>query len=432
MNETEISIFDVPERENTINQSQKQLEYNDLSKQSKLSKYHFDTFYEMDIYNEESSVPESNITSILCKFVIHYCTPIITKFNKFGVVLQNEHPTTVLDNDVYLSIPPNTQFEVTGLELPDVFVKFYDTRMLSSFDHVNNRDLVYSGEYGLFDAQTKKFTQQREGFTHPGHLRQFKKYIYFENHVDTESQLNALIKYIKYITNYYNVNYLTLFNDLKIKPYTVDFLNDGCAKWLIKRDQNKPLEKKFNAIIETFGKSFVIDFLLTLQQNNLLYVYNVGNILGINNDIFKRTINTIEDQLEYKVFLNTQKKYILNNQLLTAKKRLIAYEKYKERDLHKLDKKQLKVLHLELNKLNKRLKTFDSITGKQNRKLWLRLRRSFDLLDKKPLKEAIKDIKKNVSHELLDGNELIEGGVCPHIYNKALVTLKYFNDQELF
>ena len=45
--ETEIVIFDVPEKEPTINKSQKELEYENLEKNSKLPGYHFKNFFNM-------------------------------------------------------------------------------------------------------------------------------------------------------------------------------------------------------------------------------------------------------------------------------------------------------------------------------------------------------------------------------------------------
>ena len=75
--ESEILIFDVPVEETTINKNKKELEYENLIKFSKLDKYHFENFYDDELFFETLKKPSSNMTSIMLKWIIKYFIPII-------------------------------------------------------------------------------------------------------------------------------------------------------------------------------------------------------------------------------------------------------------------------------------------------------------------------------------------------------------------
>jgi hypothetical protein len=432
---TEIIIFEIPEKKVLTNKSQKELEYEDLERASKLSSYHFKSFYEIDLLNEKMQPPKSNIVSILCKYIIQYSIPVITTdtTTKFYITLQNEKSIYVYNAvlDKYYIIPSNTQFKIIGVKIPPILSRKYDRHMLVSNDHISNIVLANTGQYGLTNLQSGKFTQQRSGFSHPGTSINTDKnsIIYFTDDDDARKKINDVINYIIYMENYYNVNHLTLHADMKIAPYLPEFLNDGREKWKVLRDN------KFDQIINmlkpiingNIGDSFDYDVYLTIEKNDLFYAYNVGNIAGIDNNIFRREISNKQNNIIIANNYNKQQLENYNKKLELAKKKSIAYDKYKQLDLTKLNDNQLKILELEYQKMEKFLNKNLSLSSKQNQKLWYRLRKSFNDLSSDRIKKALIDIKKEIPTSQLTGNILIEGGVCPHVVTYGEITLKYFN-----
>jgi len=431
---TEITIFEIPEKEIAVNKSQKEIEYDDLKRDSKLEAHHFDMFYEMDIKAEEHMTPKSNIVSILCKYVIKYCMPVVlADSKKYSITLQNEQLISIYDaaNKRSKVVPENTQFAVSGVRIPILFARSYDTHMLSGFDHVVNQDLANTGQYGLRDHQTQRFTQQRPGFTQPGlpHMDTTKNnVVYFKSENDAVEKLTTLINYIKFMEKYYGENYMTLVADMSVPPYTPEFENDGRRTWMIKRDiATGALIKALTSSIEgTIGDSFNHDLFLTLQQNNLLHAYHLGNTVGVDDKLFKREISEQLEKIQFQKDYVEQRKFGFALRLELAKKQSIAYNKYGESNLTKLDKKQLAVIELEYTKLSKFLNKNQSLAAKQNQKLFFRLRKSFlDVTDDR-LKTALEAIRKEISNKELTGNVLIDGGVCPHVYQRGVTNLKYF------
>jgi hypothetical protein len=431
---TEITIFEIPEKEISTSKSQKEMEYDDLRRASKLPSYHFDSFYDIELRNEMNSVPKSNIVSILCKYVIKYCMPITKSHDvKYDIVLQNEYITKLLDVSTgkYQAVPSNIQFNVVGLRIPMVFVEKYDSHMLSTFDHISNIDLINTGKWGLRDNQTNKFTAQRDGFTHPG-LPPIKtepgNLVFFNSEDDAQTKLNIIITYIKYMEKYYYNNFLTLISDTKTDPYLPQFDNNGMLPWKIKTDNKYKdvLESMKSAIYGKLGKPFDVGIFMTLQQNNLMRAYNIGSIIGIGNKVFKSELITQKDVLEYKIDFDKQRMLGISKQLESSKKRAISFNKYGVSHLTELDKKQLSVVELEYKKTELALSKGISLKGKENQKLWYHLSKSFlDVTDDR-LKAAIIAIERSIPKDQTLGNSLIEGGVCPHVYKKGKVSLKDF------
>lgn len=431
---TEITIFDIPEQEIVINKSQKEIEYDNLKRLSKLPSYHFDSFYDIELREEKHDIPQSNIVSILCKYVIKYCQPVMNSDdNGFKITLQNERITKIYDlsTNLYYSIPSNEQFNIVGIQLPYIFVNEYDKYMLSSFDHITNDDMANTGFYGLYDHQTNKFTAQKPGFNKPGdpYIETIdNNIVLFRNENDANTKLKLLIDYIQYIEKYYAENYLTLVTDITF-DYKPEFVNDGRTNWKIERDTNdtdvlKSLKKGYNGSLDN---AFDSGLYLTLQKNDLIKAYNVGKKIGITSPVFKTELNIKKEKIEYQIDFEQQKQLNLEKQLETSKKRTIAYKKYKEMDLTKLDKKQLNVINLEYEKMQKTMNKKISIAGQENQKLWSNLRKSFLEIKDVKLRKVLQEIEKQISNKQLNSKELIEGGVCPHVYHQGKTMLKDFS-----
>ena len=124
---TEITIFDIPDKEVIIDKSQKELEYDALEKASRLEGYHFKNFYRLSILNESEQIPNSNISAVLCKYVIQFTQPVITRLTDvkhFYIALQNERNVLAyeMSTDMYFSIPMNEHYKVIGIRLPTLLL----------------------------------------------------------------------------------------------------------------------------------------------------------------------------------------------------------------------------------------------------------------------------------------------------------------------
>jgi hypothetical protein len=434
---TEITIFEIPDKELTTNKSQKELEYEELERISKLPSHHFNSFYDIELLNEQMRSPDSSIVAILCKYVVQYCMPVITDDDMhskiYNIALQNEHSISVYNDSLkrYQVIPADIQFNVVGVRIPTVFTRKYNKHILASRDHLTNETIANSGQYGLMDLQTKKFTQQRYGFTHPGlpNMSSTDNIIYFNNETTTKKTLGEIIEYITFMETYYNTNLLTLYIDMKIMPYVPTFLNDGRKLWKIIRDGYS--KKLIDAILPTIdgkiGDSFEYDVLMTLEQNNLIYAYNMGKSIGIDTPLFQREINGRQNYLTDQTNFVKQRYAGYVKKLEISKKQSIAFNKYNETNLDNLDKKQQDVVLLEYNKLEKFLSKTLNTEAKQNQVLYYRLRKSFQDLTDDRLRDALNAIKKEISMSQLNGKKLIDGGVCPHVFTYGETLLKNFN-----
>ena len=254
----EIIVFEIPEKELSINKTQKQLEYDEIKSSELLNNHHIETLYEMDEYNESKQKPKSTIISILLKWILQYCIPIITKEDRYAISLQMDNKTYAVHNDKLILIPADVQFKVIGIKIPELFIKFYDKRILSHFDHIDDEQLAYSGSYGLINFQTDRYTQQRNLFTHPG-TPAINNTIMFKDDQTAGIILNNIINYIDYTEEYYNINFPVIKYDIvlpKINKLTNSNIQEqkdrksqrsflGCSK-------NRKLFRKRKITLENF------------------------------------------------------------------------------------------------------------------------------------------------------------------------------------
>jgi hypothetical protein len=175
--ETEITIFEIPEKEISTNKNQRELDYENLQKNSKLDGFHFSNFFDMELFIEKLQKPNSNIASVLCKYCIQYCMPVIYEdvkdnSSRYNISVQNETPLYVYNsfNSTYKIIPSDQQFTMIGLKIPVMFVRKYNKHMLAHRDHLDSVVLSNSGQYGAVDLQTMRYTQQRDELRHIDNL----------------------------------------------------------------------------------------------------------------------------------------------------------------------------------------------------------------------------------------------------------------------
>lgn len=442
----EITIFEVPEREQTINKSQKQLEYEELEKQTGIDKMHINSLYEMDELNMILQRPSSSLPSIMLKYIIQYCMPIVihnSQDAQYFVTLQSGDHIIVETKDSLLSIPSNQQFKIIGIKIPSIFLKAYNKYDLVYYDHISDADLSLSGRYGLADLQTMKFTQQRELFTHPGLPNIGEDKVMFTSDEHCLKICNLLIEYIELIERYYKVNFPLIKYDL-IEPSVFGVASDKwqiingslqqidtqlSSKQIIKKKADiftpfsRDLLNKLNeAQTGNFGVGFYFDVLFMLESNKLSKLYNVGFLAGTDTDIFKQEFNSIKKHVQTRIDLQKQANIGYKIQLDIIKKKSIAYDKFGIENLIELSNEQKKIIDAEFNKLE----SHSTETGENNRKMFYKLKKSMSNQTSDELVENLKEIEKHINQKHLNGDQLISGGVCPHTYQYAKKTLENF------
>lgn len=423
-----ITIFDVPDVEVNLTKTQKELEYETLQKNSSLPGFHFPYFYEMDVELENQVLPNSNIPSILYKYVSNYCITIITDNEKvYSLALQSEHPVVAWDQSkgYYTIIPSNEQFKAIGLRLPKEFIKYYDKHMLAHYDHVTPFDKALCGFYGLQDQQTERYTEQFAKH-YLGLPHGYSTNIMFENDSKATHICSLFIKYIDYLQTYYNVSYSSM----------IDLFNSYVTKTIeknIKYNNKYPISDvlKLNLTEQTILKNltplhftYKFDMLNRLNGENLLLPYNIGTYLNekkVLNHLLEEYHKSVESQLEY----NKQLNYGFSKQLELAKLNTIANNKY-HLNYDKLEKRQKDIILLEYNKLEKYSKTV-SKEVLQHQYLWSQLRESFNDIVTDRLSKTLSKIKSLIDKKELYGDSILDGGLCPHVYRYGEELLKHFN-----
>jgi hypothetical protein len=440
----EIVIFDIPETEISTSKTQKQLDYEDIKSAELLNNLHIDTLYEMDEYIENKKKPKSTIISILLKWVLQYCVPIITKEERYSISLQNEQKIYAMHNNKIILIPADVQFKVIGIKIPELFIKFYDKRILSHFDYIDDNQLVLSGSYGLINFQTERYTQQRHLFTHPG-TPAINGIIMFKDDQTTGIILNNIINYIDYTEDYYNINFPIIKYDInlpKINKSAIKTWHIINGKIVNSKNEDVPALNKressstnntfipfSNSVLDllnkaqssSFGKSFYYDILFMLEKNNLVQAYNIASKIGIDDKEFKSQLATKEKDIEVNLEYNKQVYEGYTKKSDLVKRKTIAYNKYGEYDLSKLDKKQKDTVELEFKKVAAR-----NTQNKDMEKLFSKLRKSFLDSESKNLKNTLKEIEEKINKKDLEAMDLLNGGICPHVYNYGKKMLENF------
>ena len=121
----EITVFEIPEQEITSNKSQKELEFEQIGQKTKIKKSHVESFYEMSEFNESQQKPKSTLVSIMLKWLLQYCMPIITdREEKYSISLQNETSMYGINNGKFVMIPSAHQFNIIGIKIPILFSIF--------------------------------------------------------------------------------------------------------------------------------------------------------------------------------------------------------------------------------------------------------------------------------------------------------------------
>ena len=97
---SEIIVFQPPEqKEIYITKSERELLYEDLEKYSPLDSHHFNAFYDMETEEINSNVIDSTIVSIMFKYVVKYCFPIIREIPKLNLYVKRRNMKKVIEKE---------------------------------------------------------------------------------------------------------------------------------------------------------------------------------------------------------------------------------------------------------------------------------------------------------------------------------------------
>jgi hypothetical protein len=451
----EITVFDVIEEEVPLTKTERQLYYEQLAKEQLLDVHHYETLYEIEELAELKEIPVTNIPSILLKYVLKYCIPILAN-DEFSITLQNDFPIYGLLDGKAIHIASNQQFKVSGIKLPNILIRKHGISILSHYSYVNNVDISDSGRFGLFDFSKLNYTQQR--FIKEPHVKE--DIITFKDNDSAHKSLNYVIDYIKYVESFYSINFPMI--NYQLVHGKIDILQDKSWKIIngviydVKRDvkqsdkskddvketpkqsskiivkddkmdYDSKIRKQLDEISEfKTGDAFYFDMLFTMDRNGTLHAYHIGETLGTNDKLFQKEYAIKKKELEYKKEYDSQlaKAYDYFNKI--SLKNVIAIEKFNT-DLEKLDNKQLKLVELEFNK--RLIKQTSS--NEKAIKLFNKLQSSFEFSDSEKLEEYIKEIEELIPKKQLEGDALLDGNLCPHIYQKGKILLDNFKNINL-
>ena len=427
--ETEILIFDIPDSEVIINKSQKELEYELLQKDSIVSKYHFESFYDMEITSDANKPPVSNISSVLCNYLLKYFTPIISNnltADDYYISVQSNIPIDAIENDKNIVVPKNTPLKLIGFAANDLCYRKYDMYQLVHYDHISVYQLSQLGSYGIVNLQTGRFTQQRHELNHYGLIAD-KAYM-FKNEADTIDQANLLMTYINQMETYYSENYLTALIELKSLIHHIKQKN---INWSFEYNNLDDIGEINKIQHRQIGKSYTLDAQIAMEVDGSIGYYYYGKYLGLDSGVFKKHIS---DKLHHDEIMQKYIKQInegFTKKLELNKKQTIAYHKYNIDNLEQLDKKQLAVVDLEYNRIEKISSKSITQRGKELQALFTTLRISLSDVTNERIKKTIDEIHKLLTKEELTSEKILEGGVCLHTLSYAEETIRLFNKIEL-
>lgn len=441
-----ITIFEIPDEEVAVSKSQKELDYEQLQKDSKFPGYHFINFYELEQLAEYDIEPNSNIPSILCKYVLDWITPIIDKSDgkkeskTYSLSIQLDHPIIghigVIDETKQVTIPANQQFSVIGLMFPKEFIRYYDLSSTTHWDYISNREVGLSGHYSLINTNILRYAAQRQIYVnhkigntpyYTGLENTMHVPVMFKNDETTILLLNKYMKYISFLSIYYNNVYPSLLLNYQLAADS-DKLNTKITL-LNSFIENKAIENKSDIgvaklIFPSLDFRYKSDLYNLLNASNLLVAYNIADKLGIQNKIFSEKLRQYNKEKQAKELFQQQINEGFTKQLDYAKQLAIALRKYGVKDLSQLDKKQLTVVKLEYDKMEK-----SNAVTKQTKDiqyLWRSLRESFDDLTDERLKLTLNKISHIFDKKDLESFKLLDGGVCPHLYAQGKSMLENF------
>lgn len=456
---TNIIVFQQPEiKEVSISKTEREILYEKLEKQSSIPAFHFKTFMEIEDFQKKTDTVNTTIPSIMIKKILPYCTPIIKEipeftvkvktvdiFNKkkpsddrkqsyYNIALQLEYPqkciVETIKNIKSVVVSSNTMFSIIGIQLPKVLKIHIDGTFPNFLLSLNTNELLSSGKYGLVELQSETYSQSHIDGLNPSTGSQTN--IYFDSDNDAVQKITKIIKYIEYLTNFYENNYYMINNYTKHPPF-VDYLKKQLKDYnLFNPEFNRftPSIKSDNVVkvmenlinIRSYNEPFYNNFLFSFSH--IFDVYNKINMIGINHPNSKKYIQNFYIQNEYKKTQSDYNKIKFKKKLEFAKKQSISMNKFAISDLSKLTQSQQKVIDLEYNKLEKFYNSIQKFSDdfKLVNSLFWAIANDRQTLIQSRLNDLEKIIK--IPNNIEKADEILQNKngihlICPHVIAKA-------------
>lgn len=472
-----IIVFKAPDvLEIQSNKTEREILYEKFKKTSHLQPHHFDSFMEMENYEESVQETQSTIPSILIKTIMPFCIPIIKNIPEFTVKpdvveifkhkkkaqekkkadfaktqsndltyiisVQLEYPIRCYlynknkgvknnyNSQDIVTIPTHETFDIIGVLVPSKIVKSTDTSQVNYVESVHTTELLISGAFGLQDFQSGNYTQTRvNNLVHTS-----KKYdtVHFTSPDDAKKKIESINKRIRYTSEFYERNLVMLYKSLYTMPLAAYLKNQNSLYNIFNpafhkkesvmkhSDISKQLSKLLHVSLgnSTFSNEFIFDTF------NVFDIQKQINILGANNPTSKKLLQTLDKQQVFENTIIGFNKLKFKKKLEYAKKKAISQNKFNTTDLTKLTQSQRKIIDLEFDKLEKFYQTikdngaeFDLV----NTLFW-----AMDNGKTHLIKESLNEIESRVKlpKSLDDATELLQTSkkialICPHVIAKA-------------
>ena len=468
-----IIVFKPPETNAAINKTEREIQYDLFTKKASISSHHFAAFMEME--RMEDININSTIPSILIKSILPYCRPIIKTipvftvksktlniFNQkaskpeeekvekyYSISIQLEHPIDVKyeydtmnreKNKIHsLVMPKYETFRIIGIELPKKIIKNVDTSFLNYSNELDITDILSSGTYGLQDFQDYIYTQSRINNITPIDINLGN--IYFKSDDDAKNKIKIIKNYLKYVDSFYRKNIYMLYRYTQIAPFInqikkyENLYNIFNPEFYKKKPKvNQPISNKISKIINVrLGDTeTAIDF--TFTHNHIFELVHRIMLLGDTNPLSKKLMQDLDLSQTYEKTMVEFKKIHFQKKLEFAKRKAIAYNKFKITNIDNLTEAQDKIITLEFNKLEKFYSTVSKYSedfAMADSLYWAISNGKTKLIKDRLSKiESIVKIPNDLSKltEMLQNSSKVNI-ICPHIIAKAQFMIKPSQDE---
>ena len=456
---SEIIVFQPPEqKEVSLTKSERELLYEDLEKYSPLDSHHFKAFYDMETEEIESNIIDSTIVSIMFKYVVQYCAPIIREIPKLNLRIKRRNMRKVVEKEdkskdyyftmqfshktkgftksgVPVSLAPDIYYQIIGIKMPKVLKIARNQTIPDLISVINIFNLTTMGSYGLQNPNTKKYIQQRPHFIKMSHGSSLSgKTVIFTSNEHGLEVVKNIIDIIHSMNDYYKTYYTSVYTSLKYKPFS-EFRKIMSGKSIkpalfdtskVMKEMEENVEtKKVREIYKGVLSKYSPRFMYSLYNHEIFDIYNKIKLLGLGHNkshgILDELVvkNTNEDRLKL------QKKQKSISYLEFAKKQAIAFEKFQIRDLHELTKSQREVMELEYANVKKIEEGSKKLS--ESLKIVGALYESIDNMDLREVKRnlgKIRSLAEKIPEKLEKQTTLVKdingvSMVCPHILVKA-------------
>lgn len=477
---TDIVIFKPTELDTQkTTKTEREILYENFEKNASIPSHHFQSFMEMENQDERIQEASSTIPSILIKSILPYCTPILKEIPQFtvktktvdifkkkipeksnrdadtyyNIAVQLEYPIkcTIMANKIDkhkpnskkltdIVIPTHDTFNIVGINIPKHIVKNVDTSFLNYMNSLSPIDVLTSGKYGLYEFQSGQYTQSR--ISNISSQNTSKKYdtIYFTSDSDAKTKISMVVRYIKYVMDFYEHNLAMVYNYLYSLPITEHIKQQELLYNIInpefykQQPMNKrtDISKRLSKLIQVglnnskFANAFAFDNL------NVYTIFNQINMLGDTNPFSKKLIQDLDKNQSYEKTITEFNKLKFKKKLEHAKKKAIAVNRFDISEIHLLTSNQRKVVDLEFNKLEKfytDIKKHSADFDIVNKLIWaMDSDKSYIMKDTLAELEELVKIPKRLE-DLEKMTSLLQNStkvslICPHVITKVTKMLE--------